>query len=206
MQICSGLWYIDAMGIGKIELSTARNLVDQILQHVTPALDRVEVAGSIRRCKPVVGDLELVGIPADRGRLIRLLGEVGEHIKPGCPGAVPWTPKESAKYLRLRLPQEMNLDFFLGTSDNWGGLYMMRTGSAATPDGNTFNGFIPGIFQRWKKRSGGGRMTDCMPTTTEGVQIAVPEEQSFFDLLDMDFVPPEERISKGAIKKYARSK
>jgi len=41
-----------------------------------------------------------------------------------------------------------------------------------------------------------------MPT---GEQLWVPEEQDFFDLLEMDFVPPAERVTKGAIKKYART-
>lgn len=193
------------MGIGKIELSTANKIANDILHHVSPAMQRVEVAGSIRRRKPVVGDVELVGIPANREKLVKLLGDIGQMIKPGVPGFIPWSPKPTARYLRLRLPQEMNLDFFLGTPDNWGGLFMMRTGSAADPNGNVFSGFVPGIFKRWKTISGGGRMTECMPTTIEGRQIPVPEEQSFFDLLDMNFVPPEERATKNVIKRYVRS-
>lgn len=87
---------------------------------------------------------------------------------------------------------------------NWGGLFMMRTGSGVGPDGNTFNGFTPGIFGRWKKVSDGGRMTECMPTMTTGEQLWIPEEQDFFDLLEMDFVPPVERTSKNVIKKYIK--
>lgn len=193
------------MGIGKIALNEAESIANKVRSHISPALDRVEVAGSIRRRKEIVGDIEICGIPADRARLIDLLGDLGQHIKPGVPGAVPWTPKVEAKYLRVRLAEGMNLDVFLGTQQNWGGLYMMRTGSGASPDGNTFHGFIPGIFGRFKKLSGGGRMTDCMPTMPTGEQLWIPEEQDFFDILEMDFVPPQERIAKGAIKKYARS-
>ena len=192
------------MGIGKIDLHEAETIANKVRQHIFPAMDRVEVAGSIRRRKEIVGDIEICGIPGDRERLISLLSEVGQHIKPGVPGAVPWTPKVSAKYLRVRLNEGMNLDVFLATPDNWGGLYMMRTGSASSPDGNTFHGFIPGIFSRFKKMSGGGRMTECMPTMPDGTQLPIPEEQDFFDLLEMNFVPPQERIAKGAIKKYSR--
>jgi hypothetical protein len=46
-------------------------------------------------------------------------------------------------------------------------------------------------------------MTDCMPTTAAGEQIAVPEEEDFFSLIRMRPVPPEERVSRGAIKRYA---
>lgn len=192
------------MGIGKFELHAARNIADEILRYVSPAMDRVEVAGSIRRLKPIVGDVELVGIPADRQRLIRLLSDTGQFIKPGTPGAVPWTPKLESRYLRMRLPSGMNLDFFLGTPDNWGGLFMMRTGSAAGKDGNPFNGFVPRIFKRWKVLSGGGRMTDAMPTMPTGEQLAVPEEGDFFDLLEMDFVPPELRADHKVISKYLK--
>ena len=47
-------------------------------------------------------------------------------------------------------------------------------------------------------------MTDCMPTMPTGEQLWIPDEQDFFDILEMNFVPPEERVTKGAIKKYAR--
>ena len=48
-------------------------------------------------------------------------------------------------------------------------------------------------------------MTDAMPTMPTGEQLWVPEEQDFFDLLEMDFVPPEERVSKNIIKNFVKS-
>lgn len=193
------------MGIGKFELQVAQQHAEQILQHILPAMHRMEIAGSIRRRKSIVGDIELVGIPADRNRMLILLSEVGQFIKPGVPGVVPWTPKLMSKYVRMRLPSGMNLDLFLGTPQNWGGLFMMRTGSASGSDGNTFNGFVPRIFKRWKVLSGGGRMTDAMPTTPSGEQLHVPEESDFFHLLKMDFVPPELRADHKVISRFLRS-
>lgn len=192
------------MGIGKIELHEAESIANKVRSHISIVMDRVEVAGSIRRQKDVVGDIEICGIPGDREKLIKLLGDIGQHIKPGVPGIVPWEPKTTAKYLRVRLQEGMNLDVFLATPQNWGGLFMMRTGSGASPDGNPFHGFVPAIFQRWKKLSGGGRMTDAMPTMPTGEQLWVHEEQDFFDLLEMNFVPPEQRVTKGAIKKHVK--
>ncbi len=192
------------MGIGKIDLAEATIVANRIAKHLSPAFDRVEVAGSIRRRKPIVGDVELVAIRSDHEALMRLLADIGQTIKPGVPGVVPWTPKPDSKYVRVRLNEGMNLDLFLARPENWGGLFMMRTGSGAGPDGNAFNGFVPGVFGRFKRLSGGGRMTDCMPTMPTGEQLWVPEEQDFFDLLEMDFVPPEERLSKNVIRKYSR--
>jgi DNA polymerase/3'-5' exonuclease PolX len=192
------------MGIGKIELTSAIDIASKVMQHIAPAMDRAEIAGSIRRRKPVVGDIEIVGIQANQDKLVKLLGDVGQTIKPGVPGVIPWSPKPGARYIRVRLAEEMNLDLFLASPNNWGGLFMMRTGSGTGPDGNAFNGFIPGMFKRWKKLSGGGRMTDAMPTMPTGEQLWIPEEQDFFDLLEMDFVPPEERVDHRVIKKYVK--
>jgi DNA polymerase/3'-5' exonuclease PolX len=192
------------MGIGKIELSHAQNLAQRLVEHVSPAMARVEIAGSIRRQKPVVGDIELVGIPDDQEKLVALLRDMGQTIKPGVPGIVPWDPKPGSKYIRVRLSEGMNLDFFLAKPDNWGGLFMMRTGSGAGLDGNPFNGFIPRIFKRWKTMSGGGRMTDAMPTMPDGTQLPIPEEHDFFDLLELNFIPPQERVDHKVIKKYSR--
>jgi len=192
------------MGAGKIDLAEAQKIASEVLEHVRPAMARVEVAGSVRRQKPVVGDVELVGIPSCREKLVKLLGEVGQLIKPGVPGVIPWSPKANAKYIRVRLKQDMNMDVFLGRPENFGGLFVMRTGSGTGPDGNPFEGFVPGLFSRWKKLSKGGRMTDVMPTMPTGEQLWVEQEQDFFDLLDMNFVPPEARTSKGVIKKYVK--
>lgn len=192
------------MGIGKIDLKLATTIADSVLKHIMPSLDRGVVAGSIRRRKDIVGDIEIVATSENREVLVKLLSEVGQHIKPGVPGTVPWTSKLDAKYFRVRLNEGMNLDLFMASPENWGGLLLMRTGSGVGLDGNSFNGFTPGIFSRWKKLSGGGRMTNCMPTMPTGEQLWVPEEQDFFDLLEMDFVPPEERISKNVIKNFIK--
>jgi len=151
------------MGIGKIDLAAAETLAQDIITLVSPAMDRAEVAGSIRRRKPVVGDIEIVGIPADRERLIKLLSCTGMHIKPGVPGVVQWTPKSDAKYLRVHLSVGVNLDFFLGTPENWGGLFLMRTGSGVDANGNSFNGFTPGIFSRWCAADDGCRRAAPAP-------------------------------------------
>jgi DNA polymerase (family 10) len=192
------------MGIGKIELAEARVVADKVLKHIEPAMKRIEIAGSIRREKQTVGDIELVAIVDDRDKLYRLISDVGQTIKPGVPGVVPWTPKMDSRYVRVRLAEGMNLDLFVASPENWGGLFLMRTGSASGADGNAFNGFVPRMFKRWKTLSGGGRMTDAMPTMPDGTQLPVYEEQDFFDLLEMDFVPPVERADHKAIKKYIK--
>ena len=194
------------MGTGKIGRPEALVAAESILKHLSPALEQGVVAGSIRREKPVVGDIELVGVPADRDLLVQLVSDVGQVIKPGVPDIIPWAPKRDAKYLRLYLSSlECKVDIFLADHNNFGGILAMRTGSASSPDGNTFHGFIPGCFSRWKKLSGGGRMNGAMPTLPTGEILPVPTEEVFFERLAMRVPPPVERATKGAIKKYAVS-
>ena len=132
------------MGTAKVDLLKAEELANKIVKHISPAMVRCQVAGSVRRKKPVVGDIEIVGLPADGEELVRLLGEVGTPIKPGVPGVVPWPLKPSGKYMRLHLPEiGCNLDLFNAHELNWGGVLLMRTGSGVDAKGNTFNGFTP---------------------------------------------------------------
>ena len=63
------------MGIGKLDLDVAKKLANDVIRHVAPAMQRVEAARSIRRGKSAVGAIELVGIPCQRGKLIKLLDD-----------------------------------------------------------------------------------------------------------------------------------
>lgn len=187
-----------------MELTTARTIAEGLVELARPACSRIEIAGSIRRSKPNVKDIELVAIVNDYDLLYKNLATAGRFIKPGVPDIIDWAPKADAKYIRMLINDNIKLDLFVAHEENWGPLYMMRTGGAVGADGNAFNGFVPGMFARWKKISGGGKMVGCMPTMPDGLQLVCPEEQDFFELLEMDFVPPGERVDRKVIKKYIR--
>jgi DNA polymerase/3'-5' exonuclease PolX len=188
-----------------MELQQAQQIAYNVKTHIGSSASRVEIAGSIRRLKPQVKDVEIVAIVHDYESLYRNLRHVGRFIKPSVPDIIDWQFKPGAKYVRMLLHEGVKLDLFVATPENWGPLYLMRTGGATGPDGNAFNGFVPGMFSRWKKLSGGGKMEGCMPTRPDGTHVVCPEEQDFFDLLNMNFVPPEERVDKRAIKKYTKN-
>lgn len=189
-----------------MELALAQNIAKDLVELARPACSRIEIAGSIRRLKSNVKDIELVAIVEDYTSLYERLSQAGRFIKPSVPDIIDWDPKPDAKYVRMLLNQEIKLDLFVAHPENWGPLFMMRTGGAVGADGNPFNGFVPGVFSRWKKMSGGGKMVGCMPTMPDGLQLVCPEEQDFFDLLEMNFVPPEERVDRKVIKKYLKNK
>jgi DNA polymerase/3'-5' exonuclease PolX len=149
--------------------------------------------------KPEVKDIEVVARISDWEASFEVLRQWGQFIKPGVPDIIPWAPKVGAKYLRMMLNDGVKLDLFIASEENWGALYTMRTGGATGPDGSPFEGFVPGMFSRWKKVSGGGKMSGCLPTLPDGRQVIVREEADFFRVCGIEWAPPSERTSRGAI-------
>lgn len=183
-----------------MELKTAQALATMIRESVSPTCVRLEIAGSIRREKPEVKDIELVAVVEDYDKAFSALTQFGKFIKPGVPDIIPWPARAGGRYYRMLLNEGVKLDFFVASPKNWGGVFAMRTGSATGPDGNPFQGFIPGMYKRWKKISGGGRMTEALPTYPTGEQISLPEEEDFFKVLQVQWVHPSERVSSKVIK------
>lgn len=182
-----------------MELSIAKEKAEAIVDAIQSSCIRAHVAGSIRRLKPEVKDIEIVAIVKDYDELYAQLGSFGRFIKPGVPDIIDWPPRKNAKYIRMLIDESIKLDMFVATSENFGALFAMRTGSGVGPNGTL--GFIPGIFGAWKRKSGGGRMVNCMPTTPEKVSIPVPEEEDFFRLCGVEWVPPEMRRSARDVKR-----
>jgi DNA polymerase/3'-5' exonuclease PolX len=185
-----------------MKLEDAQALSAHIRDLITPCVERVEVAGSIRREKLQVKDIELCVLEPSYEELFRVIPQFGYIIKPGTPQVIPWEARVGSKYIRIMTHEGIKLDMFVGTQENWGVLYTMRTGGATGPDGSAFSGFVPGLFKRWKKLSGGGMMKDCLPTYPDGSNVTCPEESDFFQLLNMKWVPPNERVSNKVIKGY----
>ncbi len=183
-----------------MRLEEARVIADRLADAVRPAVRRVEVAGSVRRKKPVVKDIELVAVVSDYDELYRRLAPHGRFIKPGVPDVVDWPPKKGAKYVRMFLNEDVKLDLFIANRDNWGGIMVLRTGSGVGPDGNVYTGFGPAMLARWKRVSKGGKMSGGQPMLPDGTLIPVPEEEDFFRLCEAQWVPPEERIDSKAVK------
>ena len=96
----------------------------------------------------------------------------------------------NGRYYQLTLPRDagVQLDLFLAQPDNWGLTLLVRTGSAA---------FSTGMLARWKRRQGLGRAqpgsVDGRLVTRDGRVVPTPEEETVFQLLGMQPVPPERR-------------
>lgn len=116
----------------KMSLLRAQQLAAALIADLEPGCDRIEVAGSIRRRRPEVGDLEIVAIPKPR---LNLLGEPdGTHLD----GILEGLQKrgqltrikggDKYKQFAVAAPACCHIDLFLTTADQWGLILLIRTG------------------------------------------------------------------------------
>lgn len=180
--------YQDAMAYAQL-------LVERLGVH----FERLEIAGSLRRKRAMVGDIELVGILKEEKRgLFGLVERTSvEAVIDHMYSMGYRTIKAGEKYVQFArsVPQlgsnndeaeRLNVDLFICTPENWGGILMIRTGSAA--------------FSRkmMTRASLGGWCPDDMRFMDGrlwryGVAIDVPEEADLFREMGLAYVRPEER-------------
>lgn len=173
-------------------LSFAERLAADFLRGFSPSFDRLEIAGSIRRKKPDVKDIELVGIISAENQinLAELLPQAGyEGIKPGVSHNEKWPLKVGGRYWRL-LRGCIRYDLFFARPENWGLIFAIRTGPAE---------FSASLLGRWKKVSGGGYSKNGVLYRPLGGgfgevgAVETPSEEDIFRLCKRSFVNPENR-------------
>ena len=187
----------------KYPLAKIKPFAQKLIDTLAPACERIELAGSIRRKKPMVGDVEIVLISKQlpSGTADMFTGEF--QTTPAIDGAVNELAnrddfelkKNGALYKKLEYlfttsgkQRTIGIDIFIAKPDNWGYIYALRTGSG------DFNkqwavrklqgGQLPNEY-----RFQGGYLTEAMT----GKIIATPTEADVFAVLGIDPPPPELR-------------
>lgn len=175
----------------KSPLAEARRTAAHIANTLAPFCHTIEIAGSIRRERPQVGDIEIVALPRRQTDLLGI----------AVPGLMPleaflqekrvqiikggYNPKNKGlqKYMQFKYGR-FSVDLFMPESAaHWGSIFTIRTGS------HDFNmwlmnsrapavgvKFISGLLYTWQRQ--------LIPT---------PEEEDVFAALKMPFVPPADR-------------
>ena len=207
-----------------MELATATRIARQLVSMLEDSCERIEIAGSIRRQKPKVKDIELVCLPklltvqeGQTGLFDASVGQMTLNVldeklqgwrnrglfkdRLDSRGRPAWGPS-----LKRALYWEVPVDIFsVLPPAQWGLIYMIRTGSGVGPEGSTLNGFGPAMLARWKKVSGGGFSKDGCLRLADGRKMLTAEEEDVFRLCKVTWVPPEERTSGAAVGRYALS-
>ena len=156
-----------------MKLEEAQKIANKYLNRIKAFSLRAEIAGSIRREKPEVKDIEIVCIPDPN-----YLGEFCEEVN--LLKKVKGEP--TGKYTQRILPEGINLDLFMANKRNWGLIFAIRTGSA------DFSHKI--LACGWVKA--GYKSKDGM-LTKNGQEIECREEKDLFDRIGIPYVEPEFR-------------
>src|ERR1035437_1907534 len=88
-----------------------------VLEQLKPHCIRAEIAGSLRRKKPLVGDIEIVAIPKPY-----LTGMFEDGIATVVNKWEKVRGELPCKYTQRILPEGIALDLFFAQEDNWGSI------------------------------------------------------------------------------------
>lgn len=185
-------------------LATAKELATGLLNEIAPFCLKAEIAGSIRRSKAEVKDVELCVIPKwndgpvkdlftqEREKVNALYEHLKEHpmiewIKPGEKEVIPWKIQPEGKYWRGLLLDKIKLDLFLASEINWGIIFLIRTGPAAWSrmfvTQKAKGGWMPNDY----------KVEDGHLKKITGEIIPTKEEEDVFKICRCKFKPPQER-------------
>lgn len=187
----------------KLPLQTAEALAQKIKESLSPGCKRIEIAGSIRRKKAQVGDIEIVAIPemipapcaqlslmGDEPEVVSKLDQVIEALleeKPHFTRGSKNGPHNKNFVITSPEGGSIQLDLFITTPEQWGYIFALRTGS------KEFN-------QRWINSQTKGSLLPAGYSFSggwlwqNGQRIETPEETDIFNLIG-GWIEPERRAA-----------
>ena len=176
----------------KMQLAEAEQIAMQVRADLLPYCQRIETAGSIRRHKLEVGDIEIVCMPKlieERnlfGEILQCRNELEDKI--GEMTLKGWRfIKNGNRFKQLVFHNGISLDLFICLPPaQWGVLFAIRTG--------------PRDFSTWivTQRNKGGALPSNLHVKNGVVwhgskALCTPEEDDFLGLCGLAGVPAEER-------------
>lgn len=173
-------------------LGDARPVADEVLSTLDAldAVDRCEVAGSIRRWVPTVGDVDVLAASRDGEAVIEAFVEQGDDtIESGTSKASVYVGGVRVD-LRVVAPDEYGsaLQYFTGSKDH--NVDLRNYALDRDVSLNEYGAFDVSDVD-----------ADDDPRT--GERIAGETEASMYDVLDLEWIPPELREATGEIEAAA---
>ena len=156
---------------GKIALERAQKVADAVVKRLSPYCQRIEIAGSIRRRKPWVNDVDLVVIPDDLWSLHGELMKLGQL-------------KMSGKKIMRVMIGSTQVDIYVADEATWATLLLIRTGSKE----NNIRLCSRAKDMGWHLAASGDGLFD-----ETGQRIAGDTEISIYNALGLPFQRPEKR-------------
>jgi len=155
-----------------MELEKAKAIAEEVVNQLSPYCQKIEVAGSIRRQKATVKDIDIVLIPCDPPwDLLHEVKWLGQSKLDG------------AKLKRI-IYHGVQVDLYFATPESWATLLLIRTGSKEN------NIRLASLARRkgWRLAASGDGLFN-----EKGQRIAGDSEESIYAALDLPWQRPEER-------------
>ena len=171
-----------------MELEKAKKIARELVVMLAPVCERIEIAGSIRRRKPEVGDIELLVIPKYDGMVDQLDRELGGLMlqqilghRRNKLGNITYGPQNK---LLFHKPSGIGVDIFSTTVACWPVALVVRTGGKSTNQeistraierGMRFHAYGPGF------------------TRADNTELVCSSEEGVFRAVGLRYLEPWER-------------
>lgn len=156
---------------GKIALERAEKIAEAVVKRLKPYCQRIEVAGSVRRRKEWVNDIDFVLVPSDPWNMHAELMKLGQLTMSG------------SKIMRVMV-RDVKIDIYIATPETWATLLLIRTGSAE----NNIRLASYAKKRGWRLAASGDGLFN-----ENGQRIAGDSEESIYSALGLRWQRPEER-------------
>jgi DNA polymerase (family 10) len=180
----------------------AMKVAEQLCRILKPICDRLIVAGSLRRQKETVGDIEILYIPkyeprqielfistyinlADEG-LDQLMNDGVIEPRKNVRGAETYGPKN--KYT-IHRASGLPVDFFSATEENWWNYLVCRTG----PKESNIRISAQALQRGWEWKPYSSGFSKGGPLFKDYEEHAVTSEKDVFEFVGLPYLKPELR-------------
>ncbi len=159
--------------------TTARAVAEKLISELRGATERIEIAGSLRRNRPFVHDIDVVAFPSGGGKQI-------DVVLRGLVERGSLTPVRDGGKLKnfIATKTGIPIDIYFAGLDTFYTLLLIRTGSK---DHNIKLAMRAKDLGLKLQASGDGI------EQADGTRISVQCEEDVFRILGLPYLPPEER-------------
>jgi DNA polymerase/3'-5' exonuclease PolX len=187
----------------KYPYATALAVALELVNRLKPYCGRIEIAGSLRRKKREVGDVEILYVPTFTQIAASLFGDVEnvpdteeiiDHMtedgtlvmRPNKAGAFAWGPKNK---LAIHVPTGIPVDLFATSEDCWWNALVCRTGGLE----NNLKITQAAQRQGWSFEAYGSGFRKPAKGLGKGEHYQTTSEEDVYKFLGLPYLQPDER-------------
>lgn len=186
-----------------MELKKALTIAEDIVAILAPYCQKIEIAGSCRRQKTNVKDIEIICLPKVhkyknlfgeeiRGKRLPAFAEQAELL-----GQIEKGSLQNGKYVKMNLKEGISLDLFMPDEDDYYRMLAIRTGSedyshTVFARGWRMLGWVGsdmGLRRKEDCVEKAGKQWKCINTNGQRPPVW-KSEQEFFEWIGVDWIEP----------------